>query len=100
MVYDAKSVEKNLTKNEGEGLRVLRELRGAIAGIGRFDAASVSAALESFAESRALGMGKVAQPLRVALTGSTISPPIGETLAVLGKDRTLARIDACLAAHA
>ncbi|MBX3353220.1 MAG: glutamate--tRNA ligase [Phycisphaeraceae bacterium] len=100
VVYDAKSVEKNLTKNEGEGLRVLRELRGAIAGIGRFDAASVSAALESFAESRALGMGKVAQPLRVALTGSTISPPIGETLAVLGKDRTLARIDACLAAHA
>ena len=41
-------------------------------------------------------MGQVAQPIRVAVTGSTISPSIGVTLALLGKDRTLARINRCL----
>jgi glutamyl-tRNA synthetase len=43
-----------------------------------------------------LGLGKVAQPLRVAVTGTTVSPPIFESLEMLGKDRTLARIDRCL----
>ena len=43
-----------------------------------------------------LGLGKVLQPLRVATTGSTVSPPLFETLVVLGKDRTLRRIDAAL----
>ena len=42
-------------------------------------------------------MGKVAQPLRVALTGSAVSPPLGETLAVLGRESVLRRIDRCLA---
>jgi glutamyl-tRNA synthetase len=41
-------------------------------------------------------MGKVAQPIRVAVTGSTISPSIYDTLAFLGKAKTLARIDRCL----
>lgn len=99
VVYDAKAVEKNLTKNDGEGIAVLRSLRDEIATIEPFTTEAINAALHAFAEARSLGMGKVAQPLRVALTGSTVSPPIGETLAVLGKDRTLARIDACLAAH-
>ena len=44
-----------------------------------------------------LGMGKVAQPIRVAVTGKTISPPIYETLEILGRDKTLSRIDRCLA---
>jgi len=42
-------------------------------------------------------MGKVAQPLRVAVTGTTVSPAIGETLALLGRDKTLGRIRRCLA---
>jgi glutamyl-tRNA synthetase len=99
VVYDAKAVEKNLTKNEGEGLGVLRALRDEVASIEPFTPDAINGALHAFAEQRTLGMGKVAQPLRVALTGNTVSPPIGETLAVLGKQRTLARIDACLAAH-
>ncbi len=41
-------------------------------------------------------MGKVAQPIRVAVTGTTISPAIYDTLVILGKDRTLIRIDRCL----
>lgn len=43
-------------------------------------------------------MGKAAQPLRVALTGTAVSPPLGLTLALLGKDESLARIDRCLSA--
>ncbi len=43
-----------------------------------------------------MGLGKVAQPIRVAVTGSTVSPPIGETLELLGKDESLGRIDAAL----
>jgi glutamyl-tRNA synthetase len=42
------------------------------------------------------GLGKVAQPLRVAVAGSAVSPPIDATLALLGRDRTLSRIDAAL----
>ena len=42
-------------------------------------------------------MGKVAQPIRVAVTGRAVSPGIAETLLMLGRDGTLARIDRCLA---
>ena len=45
------------------------------------------------AEILDLKMGKVAQPLRVAITGSTASPAIDETLALVGRDRTIARIE-------
>ena len=41
----------------------------------------------------AIGLGKVAQPLRVAVTGTAVSPPIDATLALLGRDRTLQRLD-------
>lgn len=99
VAYDEKAVEKNLTKNDHEGMRVLGALREEVERIEPFTPDAINGALHAFAESRSLGMGKVAQPLRVALTGTTVSPPIGETLAVLGKRRTLARIDACVAAH-
>jgi len=39
----------------------------------------------------------VAQPIRVAVAGAAVSPPLGETLAILGRTSTLARIDHCLA---
>jgi glutamyl-tRNA synthetase len=45
------------------------------------------------AEMLDLKMGKVAQPLRVAITGTTASPAIDETLALVGRDRTIARIE-------
>jgi glutamyl-tRNA synthetase len=42
-------------------------------------------------------MGKFAQPLRVAVTGSAASPPLGDALAILGRDAVAARIERCLA---
>lgn len=53
---------------------------------------AIEAVLRDFMESHDLKLGKVAQPLRAALTGAVVSPNIFEVIAVLGKDETLARI--------
>ena len=55
-----------------------------------------SRALEAFATEKSLGLGKVAQPIRVAVSGGTISPPIDATLALLGRERALARLASVL----
>jgi glutamyl-tRNA synthetase len=54
-------------------------------------------AVKQYCDAKSLGLGKVAQPLRVAISGSTVSPPIFESLEFLGKDRTMTRLDRCLA---
>lgn len=92
--FDADAVKKVLKKGEPNGLAVLAELRPALAAQTDWSATAIDAFLRAFAEARSLGLGKVAQPLRVALTGGTISPPIFDTLALLGPEKTLARIDA------
>lgn len=94
--FDGKTVHKVLIKGERKGLETLRELKPIIEAIEPFTPAGVEAAVASFAESSGLGMGKVAQPLRVAVTGTSVSPPLGQTLAILGKDRVLARMDRCV----
>jgi glutamyl-tRNA synthetase len=52
--------------------------------------------LRSLAEEKGVGLGKIAQPLRVAITGTTISPPIFDSVEMLGKERTLSRINISL----
>jgi len=96
--YDAKAVEKVLRKNDGAGFNVLGELRGKLAAC-PWTPEAVEAMIDGYCKSSGLGMGKVAQPVRVAVTGSTISPPIHDTLAILGREKTLARIDRCLASR-
>ena len=96
VVYDPKAVKKVLAKNDGQGLAVLGEVREMLAGC-EWEAEAVEAAIAEFCRQRELGMGKVAQPIRVAVTGSTVSPGIGDTLMLLGREKTLARIDRCLA---
>lgn len=98
IVFDEKAVEKVLrTRGTGvppvSGADVLRELRAVIEAIEPFEPEQIEAAVKAFAEERGLGMGKVAQPLRVAMTGTTVSPGLGETLALVGKPGALARID-------
>ncbi len=94
--YDDKAVSKNLTKNDGEGLQLLGELRELLAAIDPWSGEKAHDAITQLSEDRELKMGKVAQPLRVAVSGGTVSPPIDITLEILGKDATLARIDRCL----
>jgi glutamyl/glutaminyl-tRNA synthetase len=98
IAYDDKGAAKWLTKNDGEGLGVLRDIRARLEALPAFDAPALHALVESFANESGLGMGKVAQPLRMALTGAPVSPPIDATLAILGKQTVLERIDRCLAA--
>jgi glutamyl-tRNA synthetase len=91
---DAKAVQKHLTAEAGT---LLATLRARLAALPTWDAPSAHAALQCLAAEAGLGLGKVAQPLRVALTGGTVSPPIDATVALLGREPVLARIDAALA---
>jgi glutamyl/glutaminyl-tRNA synthetase len=94
--YDAKAVAKWLAKGDPSGFERLREVRGVLESLDPFTPDAIEAAAAAFCEARSIGMGKVAQPLRVAVTGSAASPPLGATLAILGQPTVLARIDRCL----
>ena len=99
IAYDPKAVQKVLAKGDGAGYAMLTDLRDRLATLDDWSAESIETLLKAVMEAKSLGMGKVAQPLRVAVSGGTISPSIFETLALLGQPRTLARIDRCLAAR-
>jgi glutamyl-tRNA synthetase len=92
VVYNEADVEKVLRKGGGEGLRVLGELRAKLSELPDWSAAAIEALLRGYCEQTGLGLGKVAQPLRVAVTGCTISPPIFDSLAFLGREATIRRL--------
>jgi glutamyl-tRNA synthetase len=92
---DPKAVAKHLASEESRQL--LRTARERIAALTSWDSESLHAALNELATQLGSGLGKIAQPLRVAVTGTAVSPPIDATLALLGRQRSLARIDAALA---
>jgi glutamyl-tRNA synthetase len=91
---EPKAAEKHLTP---EALALLKDLAIRLSAVQDWNAAQLHDALHGFAAERGVGLGKVAQPLRVAVSGSTVSPPIDQTLALLGRQRTLARIAAVAA---
>ena len=92
--YDDKAVEKVLLKNDG--LTILQIVRDKLAAMKQFTVENIETMLRSLAEEKKLGLGKVAQPLRVALCGTTVSAPIFDSVQMLGKENTLARIDTTL----
>ncbi len=71
----------------------LLELGRRLAGLQRWDEESLESACRAFAEELGVGFGKVAQPLRAALTGTTVSPGLFEVMRVLGREEVLARIE-------
>ncbi|MEX2311974.1 MAG: glutamate--tRNA ligase, partial [Rhodospirillales bacterium] len=73
--------------------QTLTAFRADVAEIADWTAENVQSAAKAYAEAHALKLGMVAQPLRAALTGSTVSPGIFEVMAVLGREETLARLD-------
>ncbi|HEX8910788.1 MAG TPA: glutamate--tRNA ligase [Humisphaera sp.] len=97
LAYDPDAVEKQLKKNDGAGTAALREVREVLAGVTHWTAAGCEGAVKGYCEQKGVGLGKVAQPVRVAVSGTTVSPPIFESLELLGRERTLRRIDRCLA---
>ncbi len=94
--YDEKAVKKFIRKGEPTGLETLAKLRPVLAAIDPWSPEAIDATLATFAETNNLGMGKVAQPLRIALTGAGVSPGLGHTLALLTRETALARIDRAL----
>lgn len=95
--YDGKAVHKALIKGEKKGLELLKGFRAVVEGMADFSPESIESAVKEYAELQEVGMGKLAQPLRVAVTGAGVSPPLGQTLAILGKASVVARIDLCRA---
>jgi glutamyl-tRNA synthetase len=77
---------------------VLADVREELAEEGGFDQAAVQERLESVVRRREMKPREVYQPLRVALTGATVSPGMFESVALLGREETLRRIDRALAA--
>jgi glutamyl-tRNA synthetase len=90
--------EKAWRKVMGEGTaELLRAARDALAAADGFEPDDVEAALEPLLERLDVKPGRLYQPLRVAVTGTTVSPGIFETLSALGPEETLARVDAAIA---
>ena len=83
------TINKNLSVQD-----LLEATHDALEAVPSWTADATEQSLRSLAESRGLTAGKVFQPLRVALTGLAASPGIFDVLVVLGKTRSLARIDA------
>jgi glutamyl-tRNA synthetase len=75
----------------------LARARDALARVDPFDQPGVERALTELVDELGVKPGKLYQPIRVAITGTTVSPGIFESVALLGRDETLARIDGALA---
>ena len=77
---------------DGDGRRVLQSLLPVLEKAEEWDAPALETAIKAFAEEQGLKLGKVAQPLRAALTGKSTSPGVFDVLALVGRDESLARI--------
>jgi glutamyl-tRNA synthetase len=88
--YDEKAAKKFLKQTSLEPLTILVQELYAVA---TFDQENLEKAFITVMEKTGLKLGKIAQPVRVALTGKTVSPGIFEIIEVLGKDRSIARIE-------
>ncbi|NLA67356.1 MAG: glutamate--tRNA ligase [Gammaproteobacteria bacterium] len=92
--YDDTAVARHLKPEAGAALaEALRRLEALPA----WDVEAIAGALQATAEALGLGMGKVAQPLRVALTGTQVSPDIAHTVYLAGRGEALKRIEAAIA---
>ena len=88
--YDEKAASKNLTMSSQAALG---ELSIRLAELDEWNRAANNAAVTATAEALKVKLGNVAQPLRVAVSGTSVSPPIDVTLELLGREKTLERID-------
>ncbi len=97
-MFYARKRPQPLTENaarvlDGEARRRLGRLRRSLAAIGGWNTEAVEAATRGLAEEEQIALGKIAQPLRAALSGATVSPGIFDVMVVLGKEETLGRLD-------
>lgn len=87
--YDEKAAKKNLNQTS---LPLLQDMKTRLSQITDWLADPIHTEIKVCAEKHEVGMGKVAQPIRVAITGNTVSPSLDVTLELLGRERTLEAI--------
>lgn len=92
--YDEKGVRKFFTP---EGIAQLEVCRSRIAAQKTFDEASLETLYNTLAEEAGIALGKVIQPSRLALSGRTVTPGMFDMMVLLGKEKTLARMDQAIA---
>jgi glutamyl-tRNA synthetase len=90
--YDMAAVAKHLKPSTA----ALQAVRERLAALSEWTPDAISASLAAAAEALGLGMGKVAQPMRVAITGTTVSPSIEHTVFLAGREQALVRLDTAL----
>jgi glutamyl-tRNA synthetase len=90
---DPKAAKKHLRPVVREPLADVRQM---LADLETWAADRIQSTIQSVADRHELGFGKLGQPLRVAVTGGGVSPPIDVTMALIGRDRCVTRIDAAL----
>jgi glutamyl-tRNA synthetase len=88
--YDEKAAGKALKATALEPLQRAHALFGELQS---WDSESIHGVIESITEELQIGMGKIGQPLRVAVTGGSFSPPIDQTIELVGRQRSIARIE-------
>ena len=93
VTFEEKAAKKFLTQ---DGLTIVEKVRGKLKTAPDWTEEALHAVFTSLMEELELKLGKIAQPIRVALTGGTASPGIFEVMEVLGKEQTLARLDTAL----
>lgn len=93
IVFDEKAADKFLKPDVYD---LMRGIRDRIASLSDFNHKTLEEVFLAFMEENQVKLGKIAQPLRVALTGTSVSPGLFEVMEVLGKDEVLTRIDKAL----
>lgn len=93
--YDEAAFEKCL--RAGDGRTLLTPFREKLAAVESFDAAMLEAAMKQFVADQQIKIGQIIHPVRVALTGKSVGLGLFDTLAILGRERSLTRIDRALA---
>lgn len=96
--FNDKGVKKAMFKGDPPGIECLRDFRDALSFIQTWTGAAAHDAMAAWCAERDHKLGKLAQPIRVAVAGIPVTPPIDLTLEILGKESTLERIDRCLTA--
>ncbi len=91
--YDEKAVRKHFTPDI---IAVLTEVSARLKKLQDWSAGPIHATLNDFALQTGLSLGKIAQPIRIAVSGGTVSPPIDLTLAILGRAETADRLNKLL----
>jgi len=94
IALDPKARDKFLTR---ETRPILEAIRAGLAGLDHLETPALEHLFQSTAAARGLALGKVAQPVRVALTGGTASPGMYDVLQILGREESLRRLDQALA---